>query len=419
MDYSNIEDVFSRTPSSFQNIGIYLLTGVLFLFIILSLVVKFPNRIVATFTLYTMNPPISTVANFDSRVATFFFEDGDTVEVDDIVGVMYNALSHKEYCQFREYVYNFNMDSMEYPCVEALGRFTGTISRLNKSIEKMKNFKMTDSYQKKKVQILKKRLKFHQILFEQFQHKTSLYLDLQGINNEIHIADSNLFKKNVISLHDKEGSRYKRIASEIEAINSYNEYIQLQLEQNKTLENLVMLEEEHHNKKWSILLDISETIELLKGEIKEWEELFLLKATISGSVFYGKSIKEGSNVSKGEIIYSITPKYYSCVIGEVDIPFDRTGEITIGSKVIMKFYDYPFNDFGVVESSLNYISPIADSSYVGKVVFEGKDLYTNQKKEILVRQNMKGVAEIITEERSLFYRIFRPLLYSVKLHTPD
>lgn len=88
------------------------------------------------------------------------------------------------------------------------------------------------------------------------------------------------------------------------------------------------------------------------------------------------------------------------------IPLKRAGEIKIGSKVIIKLFDYPYKEYGTIETNISFLSPIADSIYIGTVILNRNLFFTNQLKNIQMKHNMKGKAEIIVEDKSLFHRIF-------------
>lgn len=412
--YTNdIEDIFNKTPSLFQNVGIYIITAILLLFIVLSLIIKYPDKVIANFSLHTESPSISIVSNIDNHIEILFLKNGDVVQAKCIVGMIHNTLSYDDFCKLKNYVYNFNIDSISTITLANLGEFSNDFSKLMKSIDKYQNFEADVFFHRKKISILKLRLKEYSKLLLELEKKYLLYIDLQKINSLNYFTDSNLYKKKLISEYDKDNSRSKKILSEIETIEGSSEYIKLKLEKIRTIESIINLEENYNNEKRLIILDINENIELLKGRIKSWEELYILKSPIKGYIYYNKEVHQNSNVSKGDIICNIIPLEFSTIIGEINIPLTRAGEIKRGSKVLLKFYDYPYKEYGVLESKLDLISPIADSIYIGKINLKKEQLFTNQKKKIQIKQNMKGVAEIVTEEKSLFYRIFKPLLYSI------
>lgn len=79
----------------------------------------------------------------------------------------------------------------------------------------------------------------------------------------------------------------------------------------------------------------------------------------------------------------------------------------------LKFADYPFREYGIVHGKLDKISAVADSTYTGTIKL-GESLKTDFKTELPFRQNMKGIAEIVTEEMSLAERICKPLHSIIK-----
>lgn len=157
-------------------------------------------------------------------------------------------------------------------------------------------------------------------------------------------------------------------------------------------------------------LQITETITKLKSEIENWKKQFLVVAPIHGTLNYLGSIGEKKFVDNKEHTVVITPpaENFKAII---KIPFLRSGKVEKGQIVHFKLNDYPHHEYGYLEGELFSISNVAGlDNYFGEVRF-GRELKTNYKKTIHIKENMSGIAEIVTDDRSILARVFDKFLY--------
>ena len=86
------------------------------------------------------------------------------------------------------------------------------------------------------------------------------------------------------------------------------------------------------------------------------------------------------------------------------------GKVKIGQTVNIKLQNYSEYEFGVLKGIINNISEISnkDGFYTIDVSLPDK-LITSYNKKIVFRQEMRGAAEIITEDLRLIERFFYQL----------
>ena len=116
---NDIENLFSKTPSVFQNIGTGILSILLIMLLGISYIVRYPDKIVADISLYRESSSVSIGSNMEGRIEKLFFKDGDVVQKGDIIGIIHNTLSYNNYCRLRHFVYNFNLDSIDYVNIDS------------------------------------------------------------------------------------------------------------------------------------------------------------------------------------------------------------------------------------------------------------------------------------------------------------
>ena len=85
----------------------------------------------------------------------------------------------------------------------------------------------------------------------------------------------------------------------------------------------------------------------------------------------------------------------------------NSGKIKIGQNVNIKLENFPETEFGIIRGKVEKISLTADKNgfYIIDVSLPEK-LITSYEKEISFKQEMRGSAEIITDDLRLVERVF-------------
>jgi len=93
--------------------------------------------------------------------------------------------------------------------------------------------------------------------------------------------------------------------------------------------------------------------------------------------------------------------------GKVDLPQVGSGNVEEGQEVVIKFDNYPFHEYGLIEGQVKRKSDIPQENNTYKLEVELMNgLRTSKGRELQFNQGMQGSAEIITKERRFLYRLF-------------
>jgi len=142
-----------------------------------------------------------------------------------------------------------------------------------------------------------------------------------------------------------------------------------------------------------------------------WEQQFLLKAPIDGTVTVFDIWNTYQNVNIGETLFTIVPNNAKDIIGRVTLPVRNSGKVKNGQKVIIKLDNYPFEEWGGLTGIIKNISEVpkqGDDTFYTLYV-EVNDMTTTFDKTIVFKQEMRGSAEIVIEELSVLERVFYEL----------
>jgi len=148
----------------------------------------------------------------------------------------------------------------------------------------------------------------------------------------------------------------------------------------------------------------------LKKAIKDWEKQFVLKSSIEGNVSFLSFWSENQTAKTGNLVFTIIPANNSSYIGKIHAPAANSGKIKIGQRVQIKLASYPSDEFGEINGSVKaiYIIPDENGNYLMDVGLPDK-LITTYDKIIEFKHEMKGTAEIVTEDLRLIERFFYQL----------
>lgn len=111
-------------------------------------------------------------------------------------------------------------------------------------------------------------------------------------------------------------------------------------------------------------------------------------------------------IMEGDTAVTILPKEERFV-GKMDIPIEDSLKVTSGQKVLIKFDNYPQQEYGVVEGKVQKITEASDKTgkyYVNVMLPKG--LTISNDKNFHFDQELKGDAEIITKDVRLIERFF-------------
>jgi HlyD family secretion protein len=153
---------------------------------------------------------------------------------------------------------------------------------------------------------------------------------------------------------------------------------------------------------------IRQNLENVKSAIADWENRYALFSPIDGLAAFSGIWKENQNIAQGQHVMTIVPTQKTEVVGRVYIATTRAGKVKPNQPVNLKFTDFPYREYGMIVGTLNDLSDVPDSVYIG-TVFLSDSLVTNYGKTLPFKQNMQGIAEIITEDISLAKRLIYPL----------
>lgn len=237
-----------------------------------------------------------------------------------------------------------------------------------------------------------------------------------------------LWQKGVISkskLEEVEGVMFERQRL-LEQVQSDIQQAQAELEkQQSTYESVLRAGELAVLGSQRQLKELQSQITDVRSEVAQTKKLMqslqfqlqqrVLRAPTNGTIFQLSIENPGSVLQPGQPITQIAPQGAALVF-RAQMPSPESGFLRVGLPVKLKFDAYPFQDYGVVQGHLRWISP--DSKVVetpqGKVeTFEleialEQTYIQNKNQRVVLTPGQTGTAEVVVRQRRIIDFILDP-----------
>lgn len=414
-----VQEILGMVPSWIIRWGTTLFFSIIILLLVGSWFFQYPEVVPnLEIEVVTTQPPADIVARSTGKIESFFISDKQYVNAGDSIAVIQNSASSadmfflmKELRRFRPLL---DADSselitgIEFGHNLELGDVQMAYTDFVKDFVDLKNF-FALNYYKRKIETIEQQISDYNLYYNyMFTQKQTLEEDL-NLENRNHLRYESLYDSNAISQAELDNSKsellQKQHAFEGARTNLANTQIRIDELRGEVLDFQLQYEQEKNDQQ----LAIHKSFNNLNGAIRDWAQAYLITAPIEGTATFNKFWTVNQNITTGEKIISIVPADSSNIIGKLSMPVYRSGKVKVGQRVNIRFYNYPYMEFGMVAGYVEKISIIpADNTYAVDVSFPD-GLKTNYQIDLPFTQKMNGTAEIITQDTRLLTRIIRPL----------
>lgn len=405
-----VSEIISRRPDFFERWAL-----LIFLFILLTLFsgtwfIKYPDVIQANATLSAFDAPKEIVVRQDGKLVQLFVNNDDTVTQGQTIGWLESTANHKEISELSALLnkgINFllNNDTEKVSALfksnfQNLGELQSYYQQFITSWQQFNDYLVNGYYYKRKRSLFEDENYFKNLHKSLEQQVYYLKQDLQ-LTQETYDANSSLFKDKVISKQELREQKSRLVGKQmnlpqLESAILSNE--NLQTAKQKEIDEL-----EHNIAQQKIIFQ--QALQTLHSLTNEWERKYVIKAAANGKVVFLIPLQENQFMQSGKIIGFVNPinsKFYA----QVTLPQNNFGKIDTGQIVQLRFEAYPYQEFGIVEGRLKYISKLpSDSGFLANIELPN-GLVTNYHKQIQYRSGLKSQALVITKDARLAQRFY-------------
>lgn len=421
-----IQDLMVKKPAWIVRWGISTIFVIIFVMLIFTWVMKYPDIIYGRVVLTAEKPALKVVSRVNGKIQTLYIQDSQAVRAGDILAEIENPISLHVIHYAESYIKQLEAQ-LKNPSAQLIPPDTNNFNfgELQSRVNDMRNdialINMRRKHDLEQLSITKlsERIANHRDLI--VISKNLLEIESREMANaEVRYkADKQLYADSVLSVHEF-------IRNETEFHKKQQEFNQRKMgiiEYKLALNNMeVELETMKYNRSQLLNSDFERMNghkDFLLNFINTWKQNFALVAPADGYVTYLRPLASGQFINQGESYFAIVQNN-SELIGWIDVPSSGYGKIEIGQKVNVRLDNFPFNEFGMLQGKVVSLARVPDKErYTVGVVFPD-GLTTSYKQKLDFSPEMLGSAEILTRERRLIQRIFDSIIKLInRSHQPE
>ena len=407
-----VQEVLTKVPHWMIRWGSLLFFVLILLILFLSYIIKYPDVIYAKSMVTTQKPPEKIYAKINEKLEIILVNDNDEVDVGQPLAVLKNNANYKDVFYIKAITdtlvlrtQNFNFPFDKLP-VLALGDLAGDFAvfensysayQLNKELRPFDNDSIANELS----------------LFE-LENRLENTIAQKKINyRELVIKEKNLkrqralYKKGVISAQEFENQRLLVLQAQKEYRNLHTTISQIKeaiAGMDRTSKSTTI---DRTKEEIALYKTMLQSYNIFIKGLKTWELQYLLKSDTAGKVIFLDFWSPSQTVNSGDLVFTVIPNESNGYIAKLKAPIQNSGKVAIGQKVHIKLDNYPEEEYGVLNGTVQNISAIPNEEglILIDVTIPG-DLVTSYHKKIQFTQEMQGQAEIITEDLRLIERFF-------------
>lgn len=405
-----VQDFLTKTPNWLIRWGTVLIFGIIVLLLFISWFIRYPDVVSSEIIITTNTPPEKLVARVTGKIQAILIEDKDNVKANTPLAVIENSANFQDVFRLKTTVETINLDKSEFPFEKfknaQLGELESSFAIFQKEyiahrlLKELKPFNIETNAQGYEKKQLAERL---QLLMGQ---KSITENELQIQKNDLNRQET-LFKKGVISAQEIEKHRLIYLQAEKNYKNLLSSISQTKSSINDLNRNHQTTQINENKENTNLETNVLQSFYHLKKAIKDWELNYVFRSSEEGIVSFLQIWSVNQNITAGENMFAIIPTKSNGFVGKVKAVAQNSGKIKENQRVNVRLANYPDREFGIVKGKVNKISLTPDKD--GNLLIDislPNGLVTSYQKKIQFQQEMRGSADIITEDLRLLERIF-------------
>jgi len=406
-----VNEVLSNMPAWMTKWGVIVIIFLIGAFVGAGYFVKLPDFIGGEVILTTKVPPASIISRSNGKVV-LMVKDGQFVKSGERLGLIQNTANTDDMFGLIDKLeviedklldsYDLNLKQFDYVENLNLGEVQNAYQRYCKAVRVYQSFQENDLYRKQKAEIESEIA---------YTKKIISYLEKYAFKQQQYKEKSSKVLDPVFGESEKVEGAVDYSEINLEKVTSDNKInmIQYKMRVSQLNSKLAEIDFEEGLKLQQLRIELEESFKILKNQINMWENRYLLVTPFDGTVSFYKIWNDYQFVTAGEEVMAVLPQNNN-ILGKMIVPAMGAGKVKVGQPVMIKLFDYPHDEYGILEGKVQSISKQSrEKKYVIDVKIEN-DLLTSYGKKIEFKQEMGGRAKVIVKDLRLYERLFKDLM---------
>jgi multidrug efflux pump subunit AcrA (membrane-fusion protein) len=413
-----VQEIVSNKPGFIVQYGILFFLTVLLFLIAICWFIQYPDVVNTKAKLTSINAPKEVITKISGKLIKLIAKENEQVSQGDILGFMESTANTEEVILLSKNIDTaillFNTNNLQSSLLFLqndyinLGELQQAYQTFSASQQNFKNY-LSNGFYIRKRGMLNSDLSYLQKMHNNLLQQKGLNTQDLALQQKTFDANQSLKEDKIISELDYRNETSKLINKKLTLPQINSAIISNEAQQNEKLKEIAELENIIAQQK-SIF---NQSLNTFKSQIDEWKQKYLLIAPTSGIIAFATFLQENQQLQPNQIICFVNPQntqYYA----EVYIPQTNFGKIKLGQQVLLKFPSYPFEEYGSVKGSIDFVSNInTDSGYLAKVSLNN-GLQTSYNKQVQYRDGLLAQGEVITKDMRLLERFYQSIVKNIK-----
>lgn len=407
-----VQEILTKVPHGIIRYGNTLFVLIILLLLFLSWFVKYPDIIVSQGIITTAVPPQKEYSKITATIQHLLVKNDQNVQTGDVLAVLQNSANYKDVLLLEKVLdtISYNKENFIFPVDSLPILFLGDLEipfavfenayiqyQLNKELLPFDNDALANEATRIQLQS-----QLRNMLSRKRIQKTELNFKKKELDR-----NKTLFEKGVIAAQEYELKQLEYAQNERSFQSMDASISQLRNQLSNTSSSLEGIKINKSREDLQLFKTLIQSFTQLKKAVNDYEQLYILRATINGRLSFTQYWQKEQQVQQGDLLFTVFPKKYESYIATLKTPILNSGKLKQGQRTFLKLQNFPETEFGVLEGKVNTISQVPDKDGFYYVQITLADtLITSYKKEIKLQQETSVFAETVTEDLRLIERFF-------------
>ncbi len=416
-----MDDLVMNPPNWLLKSGVSIMAFAVGLALILSWIIKYPDKINASFMLTSENPPIEIVSHISAEIDTFLVKDQQEVTAGQLLLTLKSTADWQHIKQLSGWLEKMELIpdlqtlvALDIPSGLRIGELQAPYEILQHSIYGARQFLAEDLTQQK-LSAVESEIKQIAQLNRSLARQESIFQQELDLDEKDHDRSTQLNQDKSISDRDLEISQGELLQKYRELESMRSGIIQNEIRKRQLQGRLIELQHELRQNLNTYYHTLQQNISTLKEAVRTWLEDHLVHSPRSGHITFVEGLSSGRFIEATRPIASVLPlSGKGKITGRAYVPLQGVGAIKLGDEINIRLDAYPEQEYGMLRGQIDKISPLPAKTDEGKHFYLMETylpdvLSTTHGEVIPFMQQLVGNATIITREKRLLERLFEKL----------
>ncbi len=417
-----MDQIIINPPGWLLRSGMTVFTFVIFACLILSWIIKYPDKVTAPLILTSENPPISVVSKVAAQIDTILVKDEKVVTQGDLLLIMRSTADWQAIKELSEWLtqlsslkYSTDFIDIGYSQNWEIGELQNSYSGLVQKITEFQYF-LAQNLTKEKVEAIQSEIIQIDELNQSLANQERIY------DNELQLVEKDY--ERTLLLNQTKSASDKELETAISQLlekKRVREGLRSGIIQNKIRQKQLQTQElellENEQKDFNIrLIAIKKDIAKLQEEIQSWSEKYVIQAPITGMLSFSEGLTIKKYYNNAQLLGSILPQdSKGRIICRAYLSPFGVGKVEVENRAFISLEAYPDKEFGTIPAQIDRIIPLPAKSNNGETYYTMECylpnvLLTTYGNIIPFQQQLNGTITIITKDKRLIERFFENVL---------